>query len=262
MYRAIALTSFQAQLAYRSQVWASLFGELVVVFARIAIWTSVYAGIGVVGGVSLTDMVGYSVIGGTVAMAWYPIEMIYLIGRSLRSGDVSVFLIKPLHYPAYTLATEFGKFVYRAVTVVAPVLLIVGLVIGFPPPSSWLDALAFPVFWALGFGITFSMAAICGILAFWMMTAFSLEWFLSAAISIFSGTFIPFWFFPEPLGAMLTYQPFAWTAYYPAAVYLGKLEPTALLAMFALGLFWLAILVCCVLALWRASASRISIQGG
>jgi ABC-2 type transport system permease protein len=43
-YPAFTANAFQARLAYRNQVWASCFGELVSIFARIAIWISVYAG--------------------------------------------------------------------------------------------------------------------------------------------------------------------------------------------------------------------------
>ena len=43
MYRAFLISAFQTQLAYRAQAWASIFGDLVEVFARIAIWMSIFA---------------------------------------------------------------------------------------------------------------------------------------------------------------------------------------------------------------------------
>ena len=45
MYAAFTRTAFQTQFAYRSQVWAGLFGQLMYIFAKISIWLSVYGGL-------------------------------------------------------------------------------------------------------------------------------------------------------------------------------------------------------------------------
>lgn len=262
MYLAFALSALQARFAYRSQVWANVFGELVLVFARIAIWTSVYQVTANVTGASLKEMVTYAVIGGTVVSIWYPSDMIYTVGRSLKSGDVAVFLLKPLHYPFYLLATEAGNLAYLVTTVVVPVLAVTALVYGIEAPASVFHGLMFLAFWVLSFGVMFAVAAICGVLAFWMMTAFSLEWFLRAVLAIFSGSFIPFWFFPAPLARIAAHQPFAWIAYYPSAVYLGKLSVAQCWLELAIGAGWLVVLGTIVALLWRATASRIVIQGG
>lgn len=262
MYRAFALSAAQTQFAYRSQVWAGLFGELVIVFARIAIWTSIYGAAGAVSAASLPEMITYAVIGGTVLTAWYPSELIYPVGRALKTGDVVVFLVKPVHYPLYLLATEAGRLAYLLATIALPVVAIVALTVGMLPPASPFHAAMFLAFGVLGFLIVFSAGAICSLLAFWMMTAFSLDWFLRAVLAIFSGSFIPFWFFPAPLMGFAHVQPFAWIAYYPAAVYLGKLDAAACWLTLLGGLAWLAVLTGAIALLWRATSRRLTIQGG
>ncbi|MGO7690463.1 ABC transporter permease, partial [Rhizobium ruizarguesonis] len=78
----------------RNEVWANIFGKLVQVFARVAILQAAYAGIGgiVVDGVSLQQMVTYALLGGAVMGSTRPERIIGEIGRSLKTGDIAVWL--------------------------------------------------------------------------------------------------------------------------------------------------------------------------
>ena len=49
-YIAFARSGFLSSLAYRNEVWANIFGKLVQVFARVAIWLAAYAGMTAVDG--------------------------------------------------------------------------------------------------------------------------------------------------------------------------------------------------------------------
>src|SRR5690606_25627969 len=134
--------------------------------------------------------------------------------------------------------------------VVLPVALIAGLTYGLVPPASPVHgALAVAAF-ALGFVILFLLASIAGMLAFWLMTVFSLEWLLAGFMSIFSGSFVPLWFFPEPAAAIIGRLPFAYTAYHPMAIYLGKLDVGEALWTLAIGGGWAVVLAAGAGWLW------------
>lgn len=262
MYLAFAQSAFQTQLAYRGQVWASLFGSLVQVFAWVAIWISIYGGANAVDGVTLPQMVTYALIGGTVLSAWQWRRLLNIVGNSVTSGDVAVYLLKPLHYPMYLFATECGKLAYRLGVVGVPVVAVVALVYGIVPPASAFHGLMFVAFWALSFVIMFLLAALCGLIAFWLLTAFSLEWLLQGILSLLSGTAIPLWFFPGPVAAVVTFLPFAWVGYHPIAVYLGKTSVIETCVYLGFGLAWAVLLAAAVALLWRKAALRITVQGG
>jgi len=262
MYAAFAQSAFQTQLAYRGQVWASLFGSLVHVFAWIAIWLSVYKGTGSVDGVTLPQMVTYALIGGAVLTAWQWRRLLNMVGNSVSSGDVAVYLLKPLHYPLYLFATECGNFGYRLAATSLPVVAIVALVYGMQPPASPFHGLLFAVFFVLSFVIMFLLAALCGLLSFWLLTAFSLEWLLQGILALLSGTAIPFWFFPEPVAAIAKFLPFAWIGYHPLAVYLGRTTVGETWTYLGVGLGWAVLLAGAVALLWRKAALRITVQGG
>lgn len=261
-YVAFARSGFLTSFAYRNEVWANIFGKLVQVFARVAIWLAVYAGVTAVDGISISDMITYALLGGVVMGATRYDRIVRHVGNALKTGDVAVWLLKPVHYPLYLLAIEAGASAYTFLLAVVPTIVIVALTYGMQPPASAFHGLMFVGFCALSFMIHFLCAAIFGVLAFWLMTVFSLEWLLQSLISLLSGLLIPFWFFPEPFGNIASHQPLAWLVYYPSAVWLGRLDTVQTLLYFGFGLAWLGLLAALLALLWHRASSRITVQGG
>ena len=262
MYRAVAASAFQTQLAYRSQIWAHIFGLFLQAFFRIAIWTSVYGNLARVDGVSLPEMITYSVLAGTVLSAWEWQRLIQNMDVAITNGDIAVFLLKPISYPLYLLAQECGNLCFRLLAVVAPIVLAVGCSYGLLPPASLFHGGMFLLFWLLSFVILFLLSLLFGLCVFWLLTGLSLEWLLQGLLALLSGSFMPLWFFPGALLPVLRYLPFAWVGFYPVAVYLGKLTPAQVLSHLALGIGWAALLALSVLLVWRKATRRISVQGG
>ena len=261
-YSAFARSGFLTSLAYRNQVWANVFGKLVQVFARVAIWLAVYAGATAVDGFTISDMITYALLGGVVMGATRYDRIVRQVGTALKTGDVAVWLLKPVHYPLYLLAIEAGMSAYTFLLAVLPTIVIVALVYGMLPPASLFHGAMFVAFCGMSFIIHFLLAAIFGVLAFWLMTVFSLEWLLQSLIALLSGLLVPFWFFPQPFGAIASHQPLAWLVYYPSAVWLGQLDVGMTLLYFGLGLAWTALLATILALLWRRASSRITVQGG
>lgn len=262
MYGAFAISAFQTRLAYRGQVWAQLFGELVRIFAKVSIWMSVYGAAASFDGVTLREMVTYAVLAGVLTLAWEWDRLLTTIGTQIKTGDVAVFLLKPLNYLVMLFAGECGNLGFKIVAIVLPVTVLAGAAYGLEPPASVFHGVMFIAFWALGFVILFLLAAVFGLLAFWLMTTFSLEWLLSAFLALLSGQFVPLWFFPKGFAEVLALLPFSWVAYHPLEVYLGKIGPGATLLYLLLGVGWALVLGLAAQLLWRRAARRIVVQGG
>jgi len=135
MYRAFFASAFQTRLAYRSQVWALLLYGFVTVFAKIAIWVALYAQVGTatVGGITRSDMITYAILGGVV-LNWDYTRFIRTFGRQIQSGDVSVFLLKPVRYPLMLLAGACGNLAFELLAVQLPVTIVASLFYGLTPP--------------------------------------------------------------------------------------------------------------------------------
>lgn len=262
VYLAFAHNAVLTQLAYRNEVWANLFGKLVQVFARVAIWLAIYAGTASIAGVSLQQMVTYALLGGVITGAIRYEMIISQIGNALKTGDVAVWLLKPVSFPLYIITSELGRAAYRLVVLVVPTVAVVALIYGMLPPASIFDGVMFVAYLLLGYAITCLISALFGLLAFWLLTSFSLEWLMQAILNLLSGSLIPFWFFPQPFGAIAEHLPFAWIVYYPAAVWIGRLDPGLSLLYFGIGLGWAALLTMAVAWLWAKASTRVVVQGG
>lgn len=260
-YPAFTATAFLSRLAYRNEVWAGMFGELVTTFAYIAVWTAGFAGAGKVGDVTLPDMVTYVLLAGPL-LHWNTTRFIRDVGETVRSGNVTAYLLKPLHYPGLLLANQFGNYAFDQVAITLPVAIVVAVTAGLLPPASPVHGLLFLAYWAVSWVLLFMIATITSLLAFWILTAFALDWLLRGVMALAAGSIIPLWFMPPALAAILGYLPFAWVSYYPAAIYLGKLDPAAALLHLGLGLVWLAALGAFLAWLWSRAKSRLIVQGG
>lgn len=254
-------TAFQAQLAYRRQAWTSVFGYLVQVFARIAIWVSL-VGTGASSGTTLNEMVTYTMVAAALLIAFDYSQLITVVGDAVKTGDIAVFLLKPVHYPLYLLGIECGNALFRIVAIVLPVVVATTLVHGLSAPASGVHAIMFVGFCVVAFMILFLLSVFCGLVSFWVLTTFALEWFLQGILMFCAGTVVPLWFFPQWLGNVLSIMPFAWISYYPAAVYLGKQTEFEAFILLLGGCGWALLLSAAVIVLWRFATRSVAIQGG
>jgi len=261
-YFAFAKSAVMTQLAYRNEVWANMFGKVVQVFARVAIWLAIYAGATSIDGISLQQMITYALLGGIVTGAIRYETIISMIGRALQTGDVAVWLLKPVSFPLYIITSELGRAAYRLVVLVIPTVAAVALVYGMLPPASLFYGAMFLAYLALAYAIIALISTLFGLVSFWLLTSFSLEWLMQALLNLLSGQFIPFWFFPKTFGDIAAHLPFAWIVYYPAAVWLGRMEQTETLIYFGIGCGWALLLGLGVAWLWRRASTRVIVQGG
>ena len=261
-YFAFAKSAVLTQLAYRNEVWANMFGKVVQVFARVAIWLAIYTGATSIDGITLQQMITYALLGGIVTGAIRYETIISMIGRALQTGDVAVWLLKPVSFPLYIIVSELGRAAYRLVVLVIPTVAVVALVYGMLPPASIFHGVMFLAYLALAYAIIALISTLFGLVSFWLLTSFSLEWLMQALLNLLSGQFIPFWFFPKTFGDIAAHLPFAWIVYYPAAVWLGRMDVAGTLIYFGIGCGWALLMAFGVAWLWRSASTRVIVQGG
>lgn len=188
--------AFSKQLAYRSEVWLRLLGNFVTILIQSEIWRAVI-GNERVEGVTLEQMITYSIIN-TLLLALLLHSISGRVDESLKSGSIASELIKPISYPLFLLFDGLGNTIYQLVFTVAPTFVIALLIFGMMPPASLIHFFAFLLALLLAMLISFLLGYLISLLAFWFMNHFALSWMLGGFITIFSGAFLPIWFFLPP----------------------------------------------------------------
>lgn len=259
-YIMFALKAFVNQLAYRSEVWLRLLGNYLAILIQVEIWKAVI-GNGEAAGATVEQMITYSILN-TLLLALLLTGVSGTVDGSLKSGSIASELVKPLSYPLYLLFNGLGQSLYQLVFTVVPSFLLAWLLFGVLPPASMLHFFVF--IWALIIALilSFLLGYFVSLLAFWFMSHFALSWTLGGLITIFSGSFLPLWFYSPSWALVAKLLPFQYLGYVPAAIYLGNLTGAELWRTIGFGLVWIITLLALVQWLWSRAVRRLIVQGG
>jgi ABC-2 type transport system permease protein len=263
----------EERLVYRGDFVLGTLMRFLPIVTQIFLWTAVFSA------TSRADIAGYS---RNDIVAYYLLTMVTRafssmpglaggIARSIRDGSIKKYLVQPVDYVAFLLAARVAhKLVYYAVAIL-PFGLVFWLCRGFfpdPPPPPTI--LAFVLALLLSFLLGFFMEATLGMLGFWFLEVSSIVFAYMLVQYLLSGHMFPIDMLagiPTGLPGMsvadlVQWLPFQFTAYFPAAVWLGKVRGAELVRGLLVEAAWVvAMIVACRLA-WRRGTRRYSAYGG
>jgi ABC-2 type transport system permease protein len=110
--------------------------------------------------------------------------------------------------------------------------------------------------------IGFFFEATLGMVGFWFLEVSSLLWVVNTLNFFVSGQMFPLDLLGEPWASVLRALPFQYMAYFPAAVFLGKIHGMQLVQGLLLELFWAVAFVVMARMLYRIGLRRYSAFGG
>ena len=263
----------EERLAYRGDFILGTAMRFLPIVTQVFLWTAVFAA------TSRPDIAGYS---RNDIIAYYLLTMVTRasssmpglaggISRSIRDGSIKKYLVQPVDYVAFLLAARVAhKLVYYAVAIL-PFAAVFWLCRGYFPPAP--DAATIAAFLAslvLSFLLGFFMEATLGMLGFWVLETSSIVFAYMLVQYLLSGHMFPIDMLagiPTGIGGVsvadvVRWLPFEFTAYFPAAVWLGKVQGAALVRGLAIEAAWVVIMaVACRLA-WRRGTRRYAAYGG
>ena len=257
--------AFSDRLAYRGHFLAGSVLRFVSLIVVIYLWTAVFEASGrtMISGFRYGDMVAYAfLVMVSRSFASMP-GLATTVAAEIREGTLSRFLVKPLGL----LPTQLSlRFAHKAIFL-ASALVPFGVVAfflrwafpGWPGPGvlgAWILSLG------LAFWIDFCLHFILGILAFWFLEVTSFL-FIAMMIEYFcSGHMIPLDLLPAWLVPWLQILPYKYTAYFPAALFLGKIPAEEVPFELAREALWAAGLFAAAWFLLKRGEGRYSAYGG
>lgn len=224
-YLAITRTGFEEGVEHRFDFFLSLAGWSVRLLISAFLFLAVFKTQPSIAGYNFSDtMLYFLVIQAIITFTFVRVE--FNICNDIQNGDFSNYLIKPVSYLSYQIASELGKNTVRSIIAV----FISGIIIGLYRPDFYmhfpiqnLPIMILSIF--LAFFVSTFLTTIIALLAFWIVSAHRIIYMFFAVHSIFSGMLIPIAFFPDNIQNILMYTPFPYILYYPAQMMLRPDQP-------------------------------------
>jgi len=261
----------EERLVYRGDFALGTLMRFLPIVTQIFLWQAVFISSG------REELAGYRE---TQVVAYYLLTMVSRafssmpglasgIARQIREGEIKKFLIQPVDLLGFLLLGRVAhKLAYYSVAL-APFALVFFLCRGYfaelPPEAATHSAATFAAFLLtllLAFALGFFMEAALGLIGFWWLEVNSLL-FIYMLLSFFlSGHMFPLDMLPEPWHTFVDLLPLQYLAYFPAAVFLGRVTGPALGRSLLIETAWVLLFIALARLMFHRGVKRYSGFGG
>ncbi len=263
--------SLEERLVYRGDFALGAVMRFLPIVTQIFLWAAVFAALKAQGAPQRPEIVGYTYDN---IIAYYLLVMITRmfssmpglasgIARDIRDGTIKKYLVQPIDMVGFLLLYRVAhKLVYYAVAG-APFALLYYLCRDYF--GGWPDAATMTAFIAslfMSFLLGFFLEATLGMTGFWLLEVNSLLFVYMLLSFFFSGHMFPIDMLPGAWGTVVKLSPLPYLAYFPAAVFLGKVSDQELHWALWLQLAWLLFFIAASRAVFRFGTRRYSGYGG
>ena len=259
------------RLAYRGDFVLGTLMRFLPIITQIFLWWAIFQSInpedpnaGRLSGYSFQDMVAYYLLT-MVGRAFSSMPgLSSSIATKIRDGEIKKFLVQPVDLITFLFWSRVAhKIAYYTISTL-PFALVFFLcrsyfTLGWPDP--WTTA-AFVASLFLSFTLGFYLEACIGLVGFWMLEVSSLLFVYMLFQFFLSGHMFPLDILPEPFLSIVSFLPIKYLAYFPAAVFLGKVQGTQLAMDMGMLLAWTIFFFVMSQVIYRRGLKHYSGYGG
>ena len=263
--------SLAERLAYRGDFVLGTLMRFLPIITQIFLWWAIFQSLNAenpnearLAGYSFQDMVAYYLLT-MVGRAFSSMPgLSSSIATKIRDGEIKKFLVQPVDLITFLFWSRVAhKIAYYTISTL-PFALVFYLcrdyfTLGWPDP---LTMLAFVTSLLLSFALGFYLEACIGLVGFWMLEVSSLLFVYMLFQFFLSGHMFPLDLIDEPYRSIVGFLPIKYLAYFPAAVFLGKIQGTALAFDMAMLLAWTVFFFLMSKLIYRIGLKRYSGYGG
>jgi ABC-2 type transport system permease protein len=269
-YLNIFRVSLIERMAYRGDFLLGSILRFFPMITTILLWTAVYAGAPEqpgdeekrLAGYSLHEMIAYLLLVHISRMFSSMPGLSAGISRDIREGTLKKYLLQPLDMIGYLVSYRAAHKVAYITTSFVPYALL------FLACSSYFDSFpdaatlaGYAVSLVLGFVVGFFFEVCIGMVGFWFLEITSLVWVVNTVNYFVSGQMIPLDLLPAFWKTVLKSLPFQYLAYFPAAVFLGKVQGLELVQGLLIQAGWAIVLIRLSRWLYARGLRRYSAYG-
>ena len=266
-YLKILRISLVERLAYRADFFVTTFFRFLPLATTFLLWEAIYLGSGKreIATFSRDQMIAYLLLVQISRMFSSMPGLSTGIARDIRDGNLKKYLLQPIDMLWYLLSYRGAhKIAYIATTALPYALLFFlfrDVFAGLPGPAT---LLAYLLSLLLAFLIGFFFEACIGIAGFWFMEVTSLMYVINIFTYFVSGQMFPLEILAKYpyVTEVLQLLPFQYLAYFPAMVFLEKVQGDELMLGLLIESAWAVGLILLSRWLYRLGLRHYSAYGG
>jgi ABC-2 type transport system permease protein len=264
----------EERLAYRGDFALGTLVRFLPIVTQIFLWKAIFDGIAndgaasdglktIAGGYGYSDMVAYYLLT-MVSRAFSSMPGLATgIAATIRNGEIKKFMIQPIDMIEFLFCGRIAHKLVYYIVAAGPFALVFFLCRsyfpGWPAPEVFA---AYVLSLLMAFLLGYFLEAAIGMIGFWFLEVSSLLFVYMLFNFFFSGHMFPIDILPEWCVGLVRLLPLNYLAYFPAAVFLGKIEGADLVWGLVVQAGWVVFFfVVCRLAFVRGM-KRYSAFGG
>jgi ABC-2 type transport system permease protein len=270
-YLNIFRVSLIERLTYRGDFFFSTCLRFLPMVTTILLWNAIYAGASATGKPADTRLSDYSYHQMIAYLLLVHISRMFSsmpglaggISRDIRDGSLKKYLLQPIDMLSYLVSYRAAHKVAYIVTASLPYGLLFFLCRGFFDgfPDAWTFA-GYTVSLLLAFVVGFFFEACIGMVGFWFLEVTSLIYVVNILNFFVSGQLFPLDLLSPSWAGLLKALPFQYLAYFPATVFLGKVQGAGLVRGLVAEAAWAIFFIVLARVLYRLGLRRYSAFGG
>jgi ABC-2 type transport system permease protein len=265
----ILRVSVEERLVYRGDFALGTLMRFLPLVTQVFLWGAIFQAVGseggpaTVAGYSYREMVAYYLLT-QISRAFSSMPgLASNIALQIRDGQIKKFLVQPVDLIGFLLLGRMAHKLVYYVVAAGPFALVFFLCRGFF--DGWPDPLTLAAFAAslvMSFLLGFFLEAALGMVGFWFLEVSSLLFVYMLFSFFLSGHMFPLDMLPEWAQLPVRILPLNYLAYFPAAVYLEKIEGNDLVFGLVVEVLWIVFFIVLSRLMLHFGYKRYSGYGG
>jgi len=255
----------EERLVYRGDFALGTLMRFLPIVTQVFLWGSIYAARGgePLQGYTFNEIIAYYLLT-MVSRAFSSMPgLASSIALQIRNGEIKKYLIQPIDMIGFLLLSRVAHKLVYYVVALAPFALVFylcrGYFNGWPEPSVFG---AFVLSLVMSFLLGFFLEATIGMIGFWFLEVSSLLFIYMLFNFFFSGHMFPVDMLPGFWRTVVTAIPLHYLAYFPAAVFLGKIQGADLVNGLLIQAAWVVFFIVSSRVMFALGVRRYSGYGG
>jgi ABC-2 type transport system permease protein len=264
-YSKIFLASVKERMAYRGDFLLGTVLRFLPMVTTILLWKAVYEGSKekTQAGFTYSEMIAYLLLTHISRMFSSMPGLAGGIAKDIREGTLKRYLIQPVDLIGYLISYRVAHKVAYIVTSFLPYAMLFFLCRSYFDRFPDLGTLCvYLLSLVMAFLVGFFFEVCVGMVGFWFLEVTSLLYIVMTMNFFISGQMLPLNLLPEPWFTILKWLPFQYMAYFPAVVFLGKLQGWDLVWGLVGEAAWAVIFLFLARFLYKRGLKRYGAYGG